>query len=110
MRRKGNSEMQQMAKFMKRQLVFSRIIGVLFCLLCAGTLALMYFEIFDHWTCMMIISFSLAGIFISNSYLQGIKTGKKWQVLNMVLAFICYCAVIVFVVIGFVQGTIKFGF
>lgn len=110
MQKNMNNELQQVAKYMKRQLVFSRIIGTLFCLMCAATLALMYFEIFDHWTCMMIISFSLAGVFISNSYLQGIKSSRKWQVTNLIVSFVCYGAVIVFVVIGFVQGTIKFGF
>ena len=111
MEKKNTSpELKEIARYMKRNLVYSRIMGVLFCLLCAAALAFLYFKVFDPWTCMMVVSFALAGIFISNAQLQGIKVGRRWQVVNLVIAFVCYAAVIVFVVIGFVNGTIRFGF
>ena len=109
MQKNTSPEIRELAKYMKRQLVFSRIIGLLFCLSCAGALALMYIGYLDEWTSMVVVSFSLAAIFMANSYLQGIKSSKKWQMTNMVLAIFCYCAVVVFVVLGFTQGTIKFG-
>lgn len=108
-----NTELQKVAKYMKRSLVFSRLMGLIFCLICAGALALMYFKVFDQWMCMIVVSFSMAGIFICNSYLQSIKSaknGRTWQVVNLLLAFLCYCAVITFVTIAFVNGSLKFGF
>ncbi|MBO5394792.1 MAG: hypothetical protein J6A28_02680 [Clostridia bacterium] len=108
-----NSQLKDVAKYMRRSLIVSRIMGLLFCLVCAGALTLMYFKIFDQWMCMIVVSFSMAGIFICNSYLQSIKcvkNGRTWQIVNLILAFLCYCAVIVFVVICFVNGSLKFWF
>ena len=108
-----NPELKKVAKYMKRSLIFSRIMGIVFCLIAAGTLALLYFNIFDQWMCMITLSFSMAGIFISNSSLQNIRSiekGRTWQIINLILAFVCYCAVITFVTMGFLNGAISFSF
>lgn len=98
-------------KYMKGKLVFARLMGLIFCLVCAGTLALLYFNVFDTpWIPMIMIAFSMACIFISNSFLQGTRKGKSWQAVNLGFSIVCYLAVITFVVLGFVDGSISFGF
>ena len=110
MDKKVSPKVSQWGKTLKKKMVFSRLAGLLFCLLCLGSLALMYFKIIDRWMCLIMISFLMACIFISNSYLQGAKLGRKWQAINLFLALICYAAVITFITIAFMKGTLTLGF
>ena len=97
-------------KYLKSKLFFSRIMGLIFCLICAGALTLMYFKILDKWITMVVIAFAMACIFIANSFLQNVKAGRKWQVINLILALVCYAGVVTFVTLGFIEGTIKLWF
>lgn len=108
--KKVSAPMQAWGKHMKGKMVFARLMGFISCLACVGALALLYFKLLDRWTCMVLISFAMATIFIANSYLQSVKTGRTWQVVNLVISFVFYAAVITFVTIGFVEGTITLWF
>ncbi|MBQ8444750.1 MAG: hypothetical protein IJX25_05310 [Clostridia bacterium] len=108
--RRPSAPVREWGRYMKSKLAFARLAGLFFCLVCAGSLALLYFKIFDQWMCIIMVSFSMACIFIANSFLQSVKTGRTWQVVNLILSAICYVAVITFVTIGFIEGSISFGF
>lgn len=107
---KQTAPIKEFGRYMKTKMFFARIMGLIFCLVCAGALALLYFKIVDKWTIIVIITFAMACIFMSNSFLQTVKAGRGWQVFNLLLAFVCYAAVITFVTIGILEGTIKIGF
>jgi len=108
--KKQSAPLKEYGRYMKSKMFFARIMGLIFCLVCAGALTLLYFKIFDRWMTMVVIAFSMACIFIANSFLQTVKVGRAWQVVNLLLAFVCYAAVITFVTMGFIEGTISIGF
>ncbi|MBE7074197.1 MAG: hypothetical protein E7379_03815 [Clostridiales bacterium] len=108
--KKVSGPVQEWGRYMKSKMRFARFMGFLFCLVVLGALALLYFEMLDRWTCMILLCFSMATIFMSNSYLQGIKVGKRWQVVNLILAFVFYIAVITLVTLAIVEGSLSLWF
>lgn len=101
-------EIQNAAKYMKRKMVFSRIMGVFFCLLAAAAITLLALQITPHSTTILLICFSLAGMFMSNGNLQSIKNGRKLYVVNILLATLCFAGMIAYMVISLMDGTLAF--
>ena len=101
-------EVQNAAKYMKRKLIFSRIMGVFFCLLAAVAVALLALQLTPHSTTILLICFSLAGMFMSNGNLQSVKNGTKLYVVNILLASLCFAGMIAFMVISIMNGTLSF--
>lgn len=106
MAHKFSPEVQDMAKYMKRKMVYSRIMGVFFCLLAAGAIALLALQISGHYTTILLICFSLAGMFMSNGNLQSVKNGKKMYIVNILLACLFFAGVIAFTVLSFTTGAL----
>ena len=108
MAHKFSPEVENAGKYMKRKLIYSRIMGVFFCLIAAGAVALLALQLTPHSTTILLICFALAGMFMSNGNLQSVKNGKKLYVVNILLAWICFVAMIAFMVISFTNGTLGF--
>ena len=104
--KKQSAPVSEWGRYMKSKLVFARLAGLLSCLICAAALVLLYFKIVDKWMCIILVTFSMAGIFISNSFLQNVKRGRAWQIVNLVISLVCYVAVITFITIAFMEGVI----
>ena len=111
-KKKTNPGVQEWGDWLKRKLIYSRILGVICSLLCAGAMVLLYFKIgnFNNWMCTIVICFSMAGVFMANSNIQAVRSGRKWQVVNMLLALLCYAAVVVLVTISMLNGFIALSF
>ena len=110
-KKKTNPAVQEWGRYMKTKMFFARIIGIIFCAVCIAALALLYLKVFtSYWTPVLMITFSMAFIFVANSFLQNVKRGKTWQTVNLVLGLICFVAVITFIVIAYVRGELVFGF
>lgn len=101
-------EVQNAAKYMKRKMIFSRIMGVFFCVLAAVAVALLALQLTPHSTTILLICFALAGMFMSNGNLQSVKNGRKLYVVNILLASLCFAGMITFMVISLTNGTLSF--
>lgn len=103
-------QMQSHAQFLKRKMIMSRITGILACLIAIASMVLMYLKITSEWMCVIIICYSMALIFSSNSFLQNIKIGNPWQRINMACAIFFYIAVVALIVYGFISGDLSVQF
>lgn len=108
MAQKVSPEVQNVGKYLKRKMVYARLMGLGFCLLCAGALALLALQMTDHNTTILLICFCMAGLFMSNGNLQSVKNGRKMYVVNMLLACLFFLAVIAFTVLSFTSGQMTF--
>ena len=70
-------QVQQWGKFLKRKLIYSKLLGVTYCLICALAMVGLYFDFLNDYMCMIMIFFSIAAIFIANSSIQGIRYSKN---------------------------------
>ena len=110
MKNYGYNPMQEESKYFKRKINFSKFIGFLFAALGIVGIVLLYLQKVDEWLSMIIILFSCACCFYSNGAIQGIRRGRKMQILNLIIAFAFFVAVVVFVVLGFIYGHISIKF
>lgn len=102
--------MKEESKYFKRKINFSKFMGFLFAVLGVVGVVLCYLKIVDEWLAMIIILFSCASCFYSNGTIQGIRSGRTMQILNLLLAFCFFMAVLVIMVIAFVYGHISLKF
>ena len=102
--------LQAQAQFFKRKMIVSRILGIFCCLMVIAGLAVYYLKLFNEWFCAIIICYSIATIFIANSFLQDIKVGNPWQRINGFCGILLYLFTIFLIVWGFVNGNLTVQF
>ena len=104
-------QVQKWGDYLKRRLKMSRVMGILYCILCALSIVGLYFEEYlpfmNGFMCAMMIFFSIGGIFLQNATLQDIKRGKKHQIINIVFSIICFTIVVVLATLGVLE---QYGF
>lgn len=103
---KKNNAVANYSAFLKRKMISSRIMGILVCLLALASIVAYYFKFVNEWLCMIVLSYCIATIFISNSFLQDIKVGNPWQRINSIFAIFFFLVVIFLIVYGFVTGNL----
>lgn len=104
-------------KYLRRKLMISRLIGILGCLVGIVSLVLyalqkanIVHELITDWLLLIVLAYSMAVAFTTNSGLQGVKVGNPWQRINMICAVIFYFFVIFLIAYGFASGNLVLQF
>lgn len=104
-------------KYLRRKLMISRAIGILGCVVGLVSLILYALQkvnvvghIMTDWLFLILLTYSMAVAFTSNSGLQGIKVGNPWQRINTICALFFYLFVIFLIAYGFASGNLTVQF
>lgn len=100
----NNSPLKEQARFYKRKMMLSRIIGIFCCLMALGSIALYYFRPSTQWLSLITITYCAGMVFTANSFLQDIKVGNPWQRVNAFCSIILYLFTVFLIIYGFVEG------
>ena len=100
------SPMQAQAKFLKRKMIMSRVIGLLCCLVAIAMIFIYYFKTINEWLSIISISYCTATIFVTNSFIQDVRVGNPWQRVNGACAILLYLFTLFLLVWGFTHGHI----
>lgn len=93
--------------YLKRKMMFARILGIIACLVALAGIVLRYLNLFNTWLCLILISYCLGIIFTFNSNLQNVKVGNPWQRINSICAVVMYMLVAFLIIYGFVEGILQ---
>jgi hypothetical protein len=87
----------------------SRTVGILSSLLGLASIVAYFlkFEYVGEWMLMIIITYCMAAVFSSNSFLQDIKVGNPWQRINAICSIFFFICVIFLIVYGFISGQLS---
>jgi hypothetical protein len=103
----NNSVFKNYNAFLRRKMIFARIMGILACGVAIASIVLMYYKLLSEWLCIIMIGYGMATAFSSNSFLQDIKIGNPWQRINMICAVFFYLVVFFLIIYGFVTGNLS---
>ncbi len=103
----SNSPYKTYGAFLRRKMIFARIMGILACAIAIASIVLMYYKMLSEWLCVIMIGYGMATAFSSNSFLQDIKIGNPWQRINMACAVFFYFGVFFLIIYGFVTGNLS---
>jgi len=102
--RKQKTFRQSQAAFYKRKMRMSRIAGILCCLLAIASIVVYYLKYMNEWLNIITIAYSIATVFVANSFLQDIKVGNPWQRVNAVCGILLYIFTAFLIAWGFITG------
>ena len=104
---KKEKVMNGLNAYLKRKMMFARILGILACLVALTGIVIRYLNLFNSWLCLILISYCLGIIFTFNSNLQNLRVGNPWQKINSFCAVIMYILVAFLIIYGFIEGILQ---
>ncbi len=107
---KQMNALQKEAKYLKKRMTISRVIGIFACLLALTGIAVYYLSLINEWLCMILIAYCLGSIFTSNSFIQDMKVGNPWHRVNGVCSIIFYLLVVALIIYGFATNNLSLQF
>ncbi len=102
--------LQKEARYLKKRMLISRIIGIFACLFSLTGIAVYYFNLINEWLCIIVIAYCLGNIFTSNSFIQDMKVGNPWHRVNGVCSIIFYILTVALIIYGFVSHNLSLQF
>ncbi len=102
--------LQKEARYLKKRMITSRMIGILACLFSLAGIVVYYMSWINEWLCIIIISYCLGNIFTSNSFIQDMKVGNPWHRVNGVCSIIFYLLTVALIIYGFVTHNLSLQF
>lgn len=107
---KQPSALQKEAKYLKKRMLISRVIGILACILSLTGIVVYYLSLINEWLCIILIAYCLGNIFTSNSFIQDMKVGNPWHRVNGVCSIIFYILTVALIIYGFVTHNLSLQF
>ncbi len=96
------------SKALKRRIVKTRLVGILSAILATLCVFFYYFNVLDHWVCIIMLSYSMAISFTLNSSYQDINGALHWSKFSLLFAVVFFVATLALIIYAFASGNIRF--